>query len=174
MIKIQCKDSDTYSAINRLLEQKNFINNLNKDKYYTVINIDINYNKLSLEINKKKVFLNLPIDTNLFFNEFLKLISDIKISINNFDYFPFKRVLLFGKKKSLLSDIQNTIFSNLLVSTGGLNKLILYNLIWKKDKNVSINKLDTHLTNLKNQLKKDLSISVNFQSHDKTLRLLIN
>ena len=37
-----------------------------------------------------------------------------------------------------------------------------------------MNKLDTHLTNLKNQLKNDLGITANFQSQDKTLRLLIN
>ena len=79
-----------------------------------------------------------------------------------------------NKKKSFLSDIQNTIISNLVISNNGLNKDTLYGLIWSKDKEISINKLDTHLTNLKNQLKKELDLSINFQSQDKNLRLLID
>ena len=65
-------------------------------------------------------------------------------------------------------------FSNLIISKSGINKDKLYRLIWKKDKDISINKLDTHLTNLKNQLKKDLGMNAYFQSQDKTLRLMIN
>ena len=93
---------------------------------------------------------------------------------DRYDYYPYQRVLSKKSHKSLLSDIQNTIFSNLITSKSGINKDKLYRLIWKKDKDISINKLDTHLTNLKNQLKRDLGITANFQSQDKTLKLLIN
>ena len=73
-----------------------------------------------------------------------------------------------------MSDIQNTIISSLITSSEGINKEVLYKFIWKKDKIIAINKLDTHLSNLKNQLKKDLSVNIVFQSKDKFLRLLIN
>ena len=86
----------------------------------------------------------------------------------------YKNSLIRDSKKSLLSDIQNIIFSNLIISKSGINKDNLYGLIWKKDKDVSMNKLDTHLTNLKNQIIKDLDIIINFQSQDKTLKLLID
>ena len=65
-------------------------------------------------------------------------------------------------------------YIDVLINNAGINKDNLYSLIWKKDKDISMNKLDTHLTNLKNQLKHDLGITANFQSQDKTLRLLIN
>ena len=77
-------------------------------------------------------------------------------------------------KKSFLSDIQNIIMTNLLSSKDGIDKDKLYQLIWKKDKSIYINKLDTHLTNLKKKLKQELNIKVNFQSQKKNLRLLIN
>ena len=55
-----------------------------------------------------------------------------------------------------------------------MDKNFLYQSIWKRDKTISINKLDTHLTNLKNKLKLDLDLKINFQSQNKMLRLLIN
>ena len=63
--------------------------------------------------------------------------------------------------------------TNLLKSKDGIDKDTLYQSIWKKDKSIYINKLDTHLTNLK-KLKQELDIKVNFQSQKKNLRLLIN
>ena len=174
MIKISCKEEFFYHTIINLLIQKNLINNLSLDKYFAIINIEINQSNIYLECNGKKEQLALPMDLNLFFNHILRIISDIKVSKDEYDYFPYQRLLLKNQQKSLLSDIQNIIFSNLIISKSGINKDKLYSLIWKKDKNISINKLDTHLTNLKNQLKKDLGISANFQSQDKILRLLIN
>ena len=174
MIKLTCNDDLFNSAINGILLQKNLINDIKLDNYYANIKIDIKDDNLYLDCNGEKKNLSLPIDINHFFGQVLKIISDIKISKDEYDYFPYQRVLLRKSQKSLLSDIQNTIFSNLITSKKGINKDKLYSLIWKKDKNISINKLDTHLTNLKNQLKKDLGINANFQSQDKTLKLIIN
>ena len=65
------------------------------------------------------------------------------------------------------------IISNLVISDGGLDKDHLYNLIWKRDKSIYINKLDTHLTNLK-KLHQELDLKINFHSHNKKLQLLID
>ena len=62
----------------------------------------------------------------------------------------------------------------MITSTDGVNKDELYGLIWKNDKEVSINKLDTHLTNLKKKLKQELDIKINFQSQNKNLKLIID
>ena len=174
MLKITCKDEFFNSIINKLLLQKNLINDVNIDKFFVIIEIDIRENYLILNCNGKKEHLPMPMDINSLYSQIQRIISDIKISKDEYDYYPYQRVLLKKSKKSLLSDIQNTIFSNLIISNSGINKDKLYGLIWKKDKDISINKLDTHLTNLKNQLKKDLGMNAYFQSQDKTLKLLIN
>ncbi len=174
MIKLECDDKYFFRIIKNLLEQKNLIYKTKLNKYFAIIKININSNAICLDINGNKDFLTLPIDLNNFLSQILQEISHIKLSIKDYEYFPYKRFLLGEKRKSYLSDIQNTIISNLIIATDGINKEELYCTIWKKDKEISINKLDTHLTNLKNQLKKDLNISVNFQSQDKTLRLLID
>lgn len=174
MIKIKCNEFFINSKINNLLAQKNLINDINLDEFYAIIKVEVKDNKLHLDCSGKKEHLSLPIDVNFFFSQILRIIADIKISKAEYDYFPYQRLLLRNSKKSLLSDIQNTIFSNLIISKYGINKDKLYGLIWKKDKDISINKLDTHLTNLKNQLKQDLGITAIFQSQDKILRLLIN
>ena len=174
MIKITCNDGLFYSTIINLLVRKNFVSEKNVDKFFATINIVVKNNNIYLECEDKQENLSLPIEVNLFLGQILRIISDIKISKDEYDYFPYQRVLIRDSKKSLLSDIQNIIFSNLVISKSGINKDNLYSLIWKKDKDISMNKLDTHLTNLKNQLKHDLGITANFQSQDKTLRLLIN
>jgi len=174
LIKITCNDELFYSTIINLLVRKNFVSEKNVDKFFAIINVEVKNNNIYLECEDKQENLSLPIDVNLLLGQILRIISDIKISKDEYDYFPYQRLLLRDSKKSLLSDIQNIIFSNLVISKSGINKDNLYSLIWKKDKDISMNKLDTHLTNLKNQLKNDLGITANFQSQDKTLRLLIN
>ena len=94
--------------------------------------------------------------------------------MGDFKYFPYQRIIIKSEKKSLLSDIQNIIITALLLSNDGIGKEALYKLIWKKDKSIFINKLDTHLTNLKKKLKKDIDMNLNFQSQSKSLRLVIN
>ena len=94
--------------------------------------------------------------------------------MGDFKYFPYQRIICKSEKKSLLSDIQNIIITALLLSNEGIDKEALYKIIWKKDKSIFINKLDTHLTNLKKKLKKDLDMDLNFQSQNKSLRLVIN
>ena len=115
-----------------------------------------------------------PLDINLVFKEIQKILIDISISIKDFHYFPYQRVLINNEKKILLTDIQNLIFMNLIFSKEGIDKDYLYDLIWNNDKTISINKLDTHLTNLKNHLNNEIGIKINFQSQKKNLRLLID
>ena len=104
----------------------------------------------------------------------MKKLIDLHFSIDGFKYYPFQRLIGNKNKKSLLSDIQNIIMTTLLTSKDGVDKDVLYQSIWRKDKSVYINKLDTHLTNLKKKLKQELNIKINFQSQKKNLRLLIN
>ncbi len=174
MIKLECDDDKLLRVINNLFEQKNLIYKVKSDQYFVIIKIKATSNSINININDSKINLPLPIDINFFFSQILKSISNVKFSLKDYEYFPYQRLLSSNQRKSFLSDIQNTIISNLVISTHGINKDTLYGLIWRKDKEISINKLDTHLTNLKNQLKKELDLQINFQSLDKTLRLLID
>ena len=173
MIKLKCNDILLFKTINALFEQKNLTNKLNHEKYFAVIRFDYSKTNLYLIINGEETVLKTPININYFFSTVLNIVVDVRVPIGNCFYFPYKRALTNNNRKSLLSDIQNVIISN-LISNNGINKHTLYSLIWKKDKDISINKLDTHLTNLKNQLKKELGIEINFQSNDKILKLMIN
>ena len=48
----------------------------------------------------------------------------------------------------------------MVINSFEINKNNLYKLIWQNDYEVSMNKLDTHITNLKNILKKDLNFNL--------------
>ena len=54
----------------------------------------------------------------------------------------------------------------------GISKLNLYKNIWPADKEIFMNKLDTHLTNLKNYLASDLNFSLNFTTVKGQLNLI--
>ena len=78
-------------------------------------------------------------------------------------------------KVSYLSDIQNEIMIHLLLNLGnGIDKIELIKSIWPNDKDIFFNKLDTHLTNLKNQLLSDINFKLKFSSKSSLLKLSIN
>ena len=156
------------------LLQKNILLSSTNENYQTVIDIQDNEKVINVFINGDKIEIPLPIDINFLNSKILEKIIEVNFPLGDYKYFPYKRVISYQNKKSLLSDIQNLIISNLIVNQQGLDKDNLYNLIWKRDKSIYINKLDTHLTNLKKKLNQELNLKINFQSHNKTLRLLID
>ena len=67
------------------------------------------------------------------------------------------------------------IFNQALINkNNGVLKTELYNLVWPLDVNVQINKLDTHLTNLKNFLKKELQYDLKFVSNQGKIKFLLD
>ena len=174
MIRLKCNDEIVFRTINDLFKQKKLIYSSDSNDNYTTISINLTNQKLCVDISGKSVNFSFPINLNNFLSKVSNQLYDVKMSVGQFYYYPYQRIISSMEKKSLLTDIQNIILSNLLISNNGINKHVLYQLIWSKDKNISLNKLDTHLTNLKNQLKNDLDANVVFQSNDKILRLLIN
>ena len=174
MIQLKCSNNLILDTISSYLEHKNFLLSSEEGKYQTLIEIHEKEKNIIVNINNSSEKLDIPIDLNLLIAEISKKIGDIFIEIGNHKYYPHQRLINNLKKKSLLSDIQNIIISQLLIYKEGIDKDLLYKSIWKRDKQISINKLDTHLTNLKNQLKLDLGLYVNFQSQNKSLRLLVD
>ena len=172
MIKLISDNKLLYNTLSNYLLQKNLL--LSDKNYQVLIEIKDKENVINLNINGHITAIPLPIDINFVSSTILKKIIDINFPIADHKYFPYQRVICSKNKKSLLSDIQNLIISNLIINQKGIEKDHLYNLIWKRDKLVHINKLDTHLTNLKKKLKQELDLKINFQSQNKTLRLLID
>ena len=50
----------------------------------------------------------------------------------------------------------------------------LYKILWPSDKNIQLNKLDTHLTNLKNLFEKEFNYNLNYFSKQSIIKLLID
>ena len=174
MIKIDCNNKLLLNTVKSYLLQKDYIFSTNNEKHQILIKI-INTDKIIiLEINGDKIELTLPVDINTLITQILKKILDINFLLGDCKYFPYQRIISSSKRKSLLSDIQNIIITNLMFTDVGVNKESLYKKIWKRDKSIFINKLDTHLTNLKKKLKQELDIQINFQSQNKNLKLIID
>ena len=117
----------------------------------------------------------LPIDINIFQKKIYEKLFEININFENGRYFPYQRLIKKNDyEKIYLSYLQNIILSNLIVNQKGIEKFVLYKLIWPEDRNISINKLETHLTNLKTHINSNLDININFQSQNKILKLIID
>ncbi len=174
MIKLICNNQLLYNTIFNYLSQKNILLSSPSRNHQIVINIQDDEKVINIDINGYKAEILLPIDINFLNSHILKKIIDINFPLGDYKYFPYKRIISYQNRKSLLSDIQNLIISNLIITKEGIDKDYLYNLIWKRDKSIYINKLDTHLTNLKKKLNQELNLKINFQSLNKKLRLLID
>ena len=173
MIKLICDNQLLYKTLSNYLIQKDILLASSNNIHQIVIEIQDREKSIILNINGYKIDMSLPIDINFLNSHILKKIIDINFPIGSYKYFPYQRVISNQNKKALLSEIQNLIISNLIVNKEGIDKDNLYNLIWKRDKSIYINKLDTHLTNLKKKLNQELNLKIYFQSHNKILRLLI-
>ena len=174
MIKLDCKNYLVKQTLMNYLENKNFNLALENENYFTTIQVRETKKSLSLIIDDYKKEISIPVDLNFLSSEIYKSIADINLPISNYYYYPYQRLVKNSERRTLLSEIQNIILNNILISKEGVNKDLLYLRIWKRDKSIQINKLDTHLTNLKNKLNEELNLNINFQSSEKKLRLLID
>ena len=174
MIKLNCNNYLVKQTLTNYFENKNISLASENENYFTSINIIETEKNINLNIGSNKIEFPIPVDLNFLSSEILKSIADVNLKISGYNYYPYQCLVGNSKKRSLLSDIQNMILNNILLYKEGVDKELLYKRIWKKDKSIQINKLDTHLTNLKNKLNDDLDLNVNFHSYEKKLRLLID
>ena len=174
MIKLDCNNYLIKKTLINYLENKNFYLASGKGDQFTTIIVKETKKSLFIIINDYKKEIPIPVDLNFLSSEINKSIVDINIPLSGYNYYPYQRLVENKERRTLLSDIQNIILNNILISKEGVDKDVLYRKIWKRDKLIQINKLDTHLTNLKNKLNDELNLNVNFQSTEKKLRLLID
>ena len=144
------------------LQQKNlFVVALNHN---FLPDLRLDYQGDALEIkykDNKKTKFNTPFNFYDFFKYFLGLLSSYSINFDGLNYFPYIKKISYGHYNINSNETHNIIFSNLLLhQNNGISKLDLYEFIWPTDKEIFMNKLDTHLTNLKNYINSESNLNL--------------
>tara|TARA_B100001057_G_scaffold68866_1_gene62644 strand:+ start:329 stop:781 length:453 start_codon:yes stop_codon:yes gene_type:complete len=130
-------------------------------------NVMISSDEIKINIKKPIIYNNLH--SNLF-----SLLSNTFFKFNNFIYYPLLQKIESQNTNIKLTYTHSIILNNLLLNKLGTEKLDLYKILWPKDKNIQLNKLDTHLTNLKNLFEKEFKYNLNYFSKQSILKILID
>ena len=161
------------NIISNTLSQKSnlFTNNQNKKNYGT---IDFTFDQSSLVLNLEKEYIKMKLPMSFYnlFSAMIELTSTYAVNFGGFKYLPIKQIMILDDQKLKLNNLHNLIMNQLFLYRDGVNKVELYKHLWPNDKEVYINKLDTHLTNLKNYLGENLKF--NFVSNKGILRLVVD
>ena len=176
MFLLDSDDQYLVKSISHVLNQKNFFHTLDLNKKH-FFSLKFNIHKKEMEIGnsykKKKILL--PTSTNTIISTINNLFIDYEIEVNGAKFFPLRQSLEYKNKHTYLGNIHFIIFSHLLLNCDeGSNKIELYKSIWPLDKEYQVNKLDTHLTNLKNYLKDKLNFSFVFSTNLGSIYFRVN
>ena len=174
MIYLSCKDEFLKESLTNLIIQINpLLITTIKDLSFVHIEARQVNDQLYFIYNQKKEIIKTPIKTNNIFDGIYTLIFEKAVIINGFDYFPFKQTINYQGNELKLNFISNEILRNLyLYKERGVDKNILYSSIWPQDKEILINKLDTHLTNTKNLIQDNFNIELKYASKKGIVKLL--
>ena len=117
--------------------------------------------------------IHLPCQLSLILKKMQDLIAKDYLLFENFHFNPMTQMAKNEKAEITLGDIHNKILHNLFLNLDqGIKREDLYKLIWPKDKNIQMNKLDTHMTNLKKTLFDGLSYQLKIVSHQGFLKII--
>ena len=178
MFTIKSKNEFIERIFLDLLYQKKFLptSDLNSIKYNEVIKINLENNQLKFSNNQTLLFfLKVPVTFENVLKKLTPTLKSMNIIFNGLQCFPFSQKLVFKDKITHLGSIHITIFTKFLLSIDtGIDKKQLYQELWPGDKDIYINKLDTHLTNLKNKINSDLSYDLKFTSSKGRIYLISN
>jgi hypothetical protein len=174
MIYLSSHDEFIQTSLTNLIFQIN-PHLITSDKGFSFVHIEAKKNNdhLHLLYNEKKEVIKTPIKINNIFDGIYKLIFEKAVTINEFYFYPFKQTVNYKGNEVKLNFISNQILRNLyLHRNNGIDKNILYASIWPQDKEILINKLDTHLTNTKNLIQDNFNIELKYASKKGIVKLL--
>ena len=176
MIKFHFNDDFLQQTVCNILISKNFLfTQGNNEKFFTIIHVSDETSVLSIKINNDICRLQKPINFDMFFQTILNMLTNYKITLNEMIFYPFKQKLFYKNKKIYLNDIHNKIFCYLyLYKDDGVDKYFIYKKIWPNDKQLFINKLDSHLSNVKNEIQENLNFNFDYSSKKKLIKLITN
>ena len=174
MIYLSSKDEFLKKSLTNLICQINpLLITTIKDSSFVFIEAHQVNDQLYFTYNQKKEIIKTPIKINNIFDGIYRLIFEKSVIINGFNYFPFKQTINYQGNELKLNFISNEILRNLyLYKERGVDKNILYSSIWPQDKEILINKLDTHLTNTKNLIQDNFNIELKYASKKGVVKLL--
>ena len=145
----------------------------NKDLCFVNIVVEQSQDHFCLLYDKKKSYVKAPTKINDFFDSIFQLVVEKLVYINKFQFYPFKQTVVYQEQEIKLNFISNEIIRNIyLHKKEGISKEDLYSMIWPQDKEISINKLDTHLTNTKNLIEEKFKIEFKYSSKKGVIELV--
>jgi len=165
MYKIECEDKFLLKQISDSLNYFDIPIFNTGTKCYGQIFLKNNKNYIDLSFqNIQKSFL-LPCRIIELFNEIKIILLDHHIKFDTLFYYPLKQKLSSNISSIKLRHIHNIIIEEILKNFDHqMSKEYLYQCIWPNDHDIQLNKLDTHLTNLKNTLRDSLNYNLIFKS----------
>ena len=166
MFLLNSNDPLIVHTISSILQQMEIVHTLDqKKKYFFKIEIIKNSKNIELRGISKILKLDIPTSINSLIKKIYNLFSDFTLDINGAKFYPLKHSLVYRDEETYLGNIHFIIFSQLLLyRDNGVDKTELYKEIWPQDKDYQFNKLDTHLTNLKNHLKEKINFDLLFST----------
>ena len=166
MFLIETDDLLMASSISSILKQKGFIHTLEKnEEYFSILKIVKMDKYIELRSSSSNFKIETPTTIHNILDKINKLFVDFSLDINDAKFYPLKQSLVYKSKEAYLGNIHFIIFSKLMLHREtGIDKINLYKEIWPLDKELQFNKLDTHLTNLKNYLKEKINFNFLFFS----------
>ena len=166
MFLLNSNDPLIVHTISSILQQMEIVHTLDqKKKYFFKIEIIKNSKNIELRGISKILKLDIPTSINSLIKKIYNLFSDFTLDINGAKFYPLKQSLVYRDQETYLGNIHFIIFSQLLLyRDNGVDKIELYKEIWPQDKDYQFNKLDTHLTNLKNHLKEKINFDLLFST----------
>ena len=174
MIYLSSKNEFVQESLTKLIFQINpLLITAVKDLSFVHIEVHQANDQLQFTYNQKKEIIKIPTKINNIFDGVYKLIFEKSVIINKFQFFPFKQTINYQGNDVKLNFISNEILRNLYLNKErGIDKNTLYSSIWPKDKEILINKLDTHLTNTKNLIQDNFNIELKYASKKGIVKLL--
>lgn len=164
MIQIHCDEKFIEKSIKDAFIQKQFFTTENEIATFLNINISIHNENLISEFNNDKLIVKLPFQFKTYLSLLYEKITSLYLEIDGAKYFPFQQCIEKNNKQTKLGEIHHKIFYYLVFKNNGIDKTLLYSLIWPNEKALQVNKLDTHLTNLKKYLKEQIDYDITFAS----------
>lgn len=160
--------------ISSLFFQKNkFYNSQNDTNYLVKIFINQSNSGLKVTLVDHTLQFKLPITFNKLFNDIQPILQKKKIIFDNFVFFPFQQEAVSNNTSIRLNYIHCLILQTVCANfKEGVAKEDLYSKLWPQDKVLQLNKLDTHLTNLKNLFQEKLNVKIIFKSEKSLIRLV--
>tara|TARA_Y200000002_G_scaffold186626_1_gene154068 strand:- start:222 stop:752 length:531 start_codon:yes stop_codon:yes gene_type:complete len=176
MFLLKSNDEFTLKSISHLFNQREYYYTLDDNKkYFFIVKIKKFEKELQIKSHQKISTLKIPVTFNVLSAALSKLLHDHSIEIGSIKFYPYRQSLHYKDRYTNLGNIHFIIFSQLILShPDTIEKEDLYKNIWPKDKEYQMNKLDTHLTNLKNYLDEKIDIKLNFSSISGKIKLIIN